>query len=138
MMQLKGIFSILLRHFEFELAQPPESYVDNHSKMVVHLKQPCRVRYRRRKVATINEERAKQVEAREQEEAAAIPFRVVVDRDLCQGHGVCAGEAPEIFELGDDEVVHVLNETPRKALRKKAECAARYCPNHVIEIEDLQ
>ncbi|MGW6376445.1 cytochrome P450 [Rhodococcus sp. NPDC055112] len=47
-MQLKAIFSILLRDFEFEMAQPSESYRNDHSKMVVQLEQPCRVRYRRR------------------------------------------------------------------------------------------
>jgi sterol 14-demethylase len=48
LMQLKAIFSFVLRSFEFELAQPPESYRNDHSKMVVQLAQPCRVRYRRR------------------------------------------------------------------------------------------
>jgi sterol 14-demethylase len=48
LMQLKAIFSHVLRSFEFELAQPPESYRNDHSKMVVQLQQPCRVRYRRR------------------------------------------------------------------------------------------
>jgi sterol 14-demethylase len=48
MMQLKAILSILLRRYEFELAQPPETYESDHSKMVVQLAQPCRVRYRRR------------------------------------------------------------------------------------------
>ncbi len=48
MMQLKAILSILLNDWTFELAQPPESYVNDHSKMVVQLQQPCVVRYRRR------------------------------------------------------------------------------------------
>lgn len=48
MMQLKAIFSTLLRAYSFELSQPPASYRDDHSKMVVQLAQPCRVRYRRR------------------------------------------------------------------------------------------
>ncbi|MFC9994792.1 cytochrome P450 [Nocardia sp. NPDC127526] len=48
LMQLKAIFSILLRDWEFELAQPSESYRNDHSKMVVQLEQPCAVRYRRR------------------------------------------------------------------------------------------
>ena len=48
MMQLKAIFSVLLLDWEFELAQPPVSYQNDHSKMVVQLKQPCVVRYRRR------------------------------------------------------------------------------------------
>ncbi|MEV0248370.1 cytochrome P450 [Nocardia sp. NPDC050712] len=49
LMQLKAIFSILLRDWEFEMAQPSESYRNDHSKMVVQLAQPCTVRYRRRK-----------------------------------------------------------------------------------------
>ncbi|MEV3961753.1 cytochrome P450 [Nocardia sp. NPDC050193] len=48
LMQLKAIFSVLLRDWEFEMAQPAESYRNDHSKMVVQLQQPCRVRYRRR------------------------------------------------------------------------------------------
>ncbi|MCF8612064.1 cytochrome P450 [Gordonia sp. HY285] len=48
MMQLKAIFSVLLRNYEFSLVQDPESYRNDHSKMVVQLQQPCRVAYRRR------------------------------------------------------------------------------------------
>jgi sterol 14-demethylase len=51
MMQLKAIFSVLLRGWEFEPAQPLDSYRNDHSKMVVQLEQPCRVRYRRRRDA---------------------------------------------------------------------------------------
>jgi sterol 14-demethylase len=48
MMQLKAIFSVLLQGWEFEAAQPLDSYRNDHSKMVVQLQQPCRVRYKRR------------------------------------------------------------------------------------------
>ena len=48
MIQLKAIFSVLLRDWEFELAQPPETYRNDHSKMVVQLAQPCLANYRRR------------------------------------------------------------------------------------------
>jgi sterol 14-demethylase len=48
MMQLKAIFSVLLSDWEFELAQPSDTYRNDHSKMVVQLQQPCVVRYRRR------------------------------------------------------------------------------------------
>jgi sterol 14-demethylase len=48
MMQMKAIFSVILRDFEFEAAQPLDSYRDDYSKMVIQLQQPCRVRYRRR------------------------------------------------------------------------------------------
>ncbi|MBS1847451.1 MAG: cytochrome P450 [Actinobacteria bacterium] len=47
-MQIKAIFAVLLRDWTFEMAQPPETYRNDHSKMVVQLEQPCRVTYRRR------------------------------------------------------------------------------------------
>ncbi|HET9876564.1 MAG TPA: cytochrome P450 [Mycobacterium sp.] len=47
-MQIKAIFSVLLREYEFEMMQPSESYRNDHSKMVVQLAKPAEVRYRRR------------------------------------------------------------------------------------------
>jgi len=51
MMQLKAIFSVILRDYDFEMLQPSDSYRDDTSKMVIQLAQPCRVRYRRRRGA---------------------------------------------------------------------------------------
>jgi sterol 14-demethylase len=48
MMQMKAIFSVILRDYEFEMTQPSEDYRDDVSKMVIQLQQPCRVKYRRR------------------------------------------------------------------------------------------
>jgi sterol 14alpha-demethylase len=48
MMQMKAIFSVILRDYEFEMAQPSESYRDDVSKMVIQLEKPCRVKYRKR------------------------------------------------------------------------------------------
>ena len=28
-------------------------------------------------------------------------FEIELDMDLCQGHGVCRGEAPEVFDVID-------------------------------------
>jgi len=47
-MQIKAIFSVLLREYDFEMAQPADTYRNDHSKMVVQLAQPARVRYRKR------------------------------------------------------------------------------------------
>jgi sterol 14alpha-demethylase len=47
-MQIKAIFSVLLREYAFEMAQPSDSYRNDHSKMVVQLAQPAKVRYRSR------------------------------------------------------------------------------------------
>jgi sterol 14-demethylase len=48
MMQLKAIFAVLLRRYEFDLTQPSDTYRNDHSKMVVQLAQPCGARMRPR------------------------------------------------------------------------------------------
>jgi sterol 14-demethylase len=49
-MQIKALWSVLLQNFEFELSQPHDSYQPNYDFMVVGPRQPCNVRYRRRKL----------------------------------------------------------------------------------------
>jgi sterol 14-demethylase len=44
-------------------------------------------------------------------------MRIVVDRQLCQGHAVCMGEAPEVFEVTRAGKLTVLQERPPDALR---------------------
>lgn len=65
-------------------------------------------------------------------------MKVLLDLDLCQGHGVCVAEAPEIFRLDDAGAgygrVALLLPEPPESLRASLELAARYCPNRVITI----
>ena len=65
-------------------------------------------------------------------------MKVVVDRDLCQGHSVCLGECPEVFDVVESDEgypqVVVLQKNPPEELRAKVMAAARYCPNHVITV----
>jgi sterol 14-demethylase len=58
----------------------------------------------------------------------------VVDRDLCQGHGVCEGEAPAVFEVSKDGVLSLLQEAPPDDQRKAVEAAVKYCPTHALTI----
>ncbi len=135
MMQLKAIFSDLLMNFEFELSQPPETYRNDHSKMVVQIARPCRVRYRRR--GSI--ESPASVKGRVSRKVDVVPgtFRVCVDLDLCQGHAVCADEAPEIFEIDRAENKVVLRaRNPDASQRERAETAVRHCPTRALSIED--
>ncbi len=60
--------------------------------------------------------------------------RIVVDADLCQGHGVCESEAPALFEVDRDRKVRVLDETPDDSQRKALELAVKYCPTHALSI----
>jgi len=134
MMQLKAIFSDLLRTFEFELAQPPGSYRNDHSKMVVQLAQPCTVRYRRRTPKQTSKPRAHT--APDDDATSADSFRVCVDLDLCQGHAVCVSEAPDVFEIdrGENKVV-IKSMHPGAAQREDVERAVRHCPTRALSID---
>jgi ferredoxin len=63
-------------------------------------------------------------------------MRVVVDIDLCQGHGVCESEAPEVFAVGRDHQVEVLHPSPPDDQRSAVEAAVRFCPTHALSIAD--
>jgi ferredoxin len=62
-------------------------------------------------------------------------MKVHVDMELCQSHGECAFVAPEVFELGDDDVLR-WDENPDESLRAKCEEAVAVCPVQAISIED--
>jgi ferredoxin len=62
--------------------------------------------------------------------------KVIVDRDLCQGHGVCESEAPEVFSVSKQGVLTVLDETPGDARRAELQQAVRFCPTGALRIEE--
>jgi ferredoxin len=62
-------------------------------------------------------------------------MRIVVDFDLCQGHGECEGETPEVFELDEHGKLNVIQEEPPEELREKVLRAAKYCPTLAITVE---
>ena len=66
-------------------------------------------------------------------------FRAVADLDLCQGHQMCQGEAPDVFgfDVDADRVV-LLTEHPDESLRPQVEAAVRYCPAMALAIEEEQ
>jgi ferredoxin len=63
-------------------------------------------------------------------------MKVVVDRDLCQGHGVCESEAPAVFTVSKAHVVEVLDESPPEVRRAEVEAAVKFCPTHALRIEE--
>ena len=65
-------------------------------------------------------------------------YRVVVDRGLCQGHGVCESEAPEVFAVSKKGELTILDETPPDRLRRQVELAVKYCPTHALTIVDTE
>ena len=141
MMQLKAIFSVLLKDWTIEAAQPLDSYRNDHSKMVVQLAQPCLATYRRRAAA----DKGPRADVADAATAAAVVeppstrdsgWRLTVDRDLCQGHAVCSGEAPDLFDVDKAGALTILDQRPPNDARYRAEEAVKYCPTHALSIVD--
>ena len=64
-------------------------------------------------------------------------MKVVADLDLCQGHQMCLGEAPDVFDFDDDaDQVVVLQEHPDESLRPQVEAAVQYCPAMALAIQE--
>ncbi len=63
-------------------------------------------------------------------------FRIVVDRELCEGNARCVRIAPALFEVGDDDKVRVLVDRPDAALRESVETAVAVCPRQALAIVD--
>ena len=63
-------------------------------------------------------------------------MRVVVDAELCEGNGVCAQVAPEVFAVGDDDQARVLVERPGEALRARVVTAVGRCPRRALRVVD--
>jgi ferredoxin len=62
--------------------------------------------------------------------------RIVVDRGLCQGHGVCESEAEAVFSVSKKGELTVRNETPPEDLRPQVQAAVKFCPTHALSIQE--
>ena len=63
-------------------------------------------------------------------------MRIVVDRDRCEGLGMCEAMAHEYFELDDEDVMHLLEESPAEAERDKVHAAVQACPVLALSLQD--
>jgi ferredoxin len=59
-------------------------------------------------------------------------MKVQVNQDMCEGHGKCQQAAPEVFELRDDDLSHVLVDDVSEELKPKVDRAIRLCPRQAI------
>lgn len=62
-------------------------------------------------------------------------MRVVLEASKCIGSGNCEMMAPEVFEVRDDMVCHILVEQPGPDLADDAEMAVEACPTRALRIE---
>jgi ferredoxin len=61
-------------------------------------------------------------------------MRVVVDRDLCESNAVCMRLVPEVFEVGDDDRLHLKQERPPESMRARVAQAVRRCPKQALSL----
>jgi len=63
-------------------------------------------------------------------------MRVQVDFGLCESNGFCMAVAPKVFELGDDDVLTVLDPEVTPENETLIREAVRQCPRQAITIAD--
>ena len=61
-------------------------------------------------------------------------YRIEVDLDLCQGHAMCALEAPDIFRVPKRGVVEILDNEPSDDALPDVERAIEACPTRALFI----
>ena len=59
-----------------------------------------------------------------------------MDRDTCEGLGMCEAMAHEYFQLDDDDTMTVLDETPPESERDKVHAAVEACPVMALTLVD--
>ena len=60
--------------------------------------------------------------------------KIEVDWGLCESNGVCMGINPEVFELGDDDMLTVLQPEVTPETEPDVREAVRQCPRQAISI----
>ena len=61
-------------------------------------------------------------------------MRIEVDWDLCESNGVCMGIIPEVFQLGEDDMLTVLQPEVTPENEALVLEAVRQCPRQAISI----
>ena len=63
-------------------------------------------------------------------------MKVIVDKDLCIGCGVCEGLCPEVFSLAKEPYAEVLLDPIPEEFQKLCRQSAADCPSEAIKVED--
>jgi ferredoxin len=63
-------------------------------------------------------------------------MKIAVDWGLCESNGICMGIAPEVFDLDDEDYLHVLSDEVTPDNEQQIREAVRQCPRQAISITD--
>jgi ferredoxin len=61
---------------------------------------------------------------------------VEVDRDACEANAVCAGLVPEVFEVDDEDLLHIHGAEVPAGLADAVRHAVRSCPKAALRLEE--
>ena len=61
-------------------------------------------------------------------------LRAHVDQEMCVGTGMCEATAPDLFEVGDDGLSHVLRDDVPPDRVAAAREAAENCPTRALTL----
>lgn len=62
--------------------------------------------------------------------------RVVADPDMCQGHAMCALEAPDVFRVPKHGTVEILVPEVTAQNEDAVRSAMRHCPTQALSLEE--
>lgn len=62
--------------------------------------------------------------------------RLRVDRELCEGYANCVFQAPDVFDLGDDNIVALLAGDIGEADHERIAEAVASCPVSALSLDE--
>jgi ferredoxin len=63
-------------------------------------------------------------------------MKVEVDYLVCEANAVCVGLAPEVFDLDDEDQLHLLLPEPPPESHDRVRHAVRSCPKAALSLEE--
>ncbi|GAC70372.1 ferredoxin [Gordonia soli] len=63
-------------------------------------------------------------------------MKIDVNYGICESNGLCVFAAPDVFDLDDDDNLHVLRETVTPDIEGEVLEAVRQCPRRAISVDD--
>jgi ferredoxin len=63
-------------------------------------------------------------------------MRVTVDENACEASGFCESIAPDVFELGDEDVVQIADGPVPEHLEIDVRAAVEQCPKAALRIQE--
>lgn len=61
-------------------------------------------------------------------------MKITVDYDVCESNAVCMQFAPDVFDVGDDDLLHVATDEVAADQEAAVSEAARRCPRQAITL----